>query len=81
MDKSQINFISGSCQPYVGSVCAKYVGREYVFVTEGLTQQYIEQKLTAALTVITGISYGHLCEHLLKRISCIFAKFIFNKQS
>jgi len=45
---------AGSCQPYVGSVCSKYVGQEYVFITEGLTLQYIEQKLNAALTVITA---------------------------
>ena len=45
---------SGTCQPYVGSVCSKYVGQEYVFITEGLTLQYIEQKLNAALTVITA---------------------------
>ena len=45
---------SGSCQPYEGQVCAKFVGQEYVFVTEGLTQQYIEQKLTSAFTVITA---------------------------
>ena len=44
---------SGTCQPYVGSVCAKYIGQEYVFITDGLNQEYIEQKLTAAMTVIT----------------------------
>lgn len=45
---------NGSCQPYIGSVCSKYVGNEYVFVTEGLTQLYIEQKLQAAFTVISA---------------------------
>jgi hypothetical protein len=55
---------AGTCQPYVGSVCAKYVGQEYVFVTEGLTQQYIEQKLTAALTVITASpELSESCSH------------------
>lgn len=30
------------------------MGQEYVFITQGLTQEYIEQKLNAALTVITA---------------------------
>ena len=55
---------SGVCEPYVGSVCAKYVGQEYVFVSEGLSQQYIEQKLTAALTVITASpDLSESCSH------------------
>ena len=58
------NARSGTCQPYVGSVCAKYVGQEYVFITEGLTQDYIEKKLTAALTVITASpDLSESCSH------------------
>ena len=44
----------GNCEPYLGSVCAKYVGQSYVFVSEGLSQVYIEQKLQAAFTVISA---------------------------
>ncbi len=44
----------GSCQPYVGSVCAKFVGQEYIFVSEGLSQEYVEQKLSAAFSVISA---------------------------
>ena len=58
------NARAGTCQPYVGSVCAKYVGQEYVFITEGLTQQHIEQKLTAALRVITASpDLSESCSH------------------
>ena len=28
----------GSCQPYTGNVCKKFIGSDYVFVTQGLTQ-------------------------------------------
>jgi len=44
---------AGSCRPYEGSVCAKYVGQEYVFVAEGLSQHYVEQKLKAAFAAIS----------------------------
>ncbi len=58
------NARAGNCQPYVGTVCAKYVGHDYVFISEGLTQQHIEQKLTAALTVITASpDMSESCSH------------------
>ncbi len=44
----------GVCEPYVGTACSKYVRQEYVFVAEGLSQEYIEQKLSAAFTVISA---------------------------
>ena len=44
----------GACEPYVGSACAKWVGQDYVFVSEGLSQVYIEQKLSAAFSVISA---------------------------
>lgn len=55
---------AGTCQPYVGKVCSKYVGQEYVFITQGLTQEYIEQKLNAALQVITNSpDLSETCSH------------------
>ena len=42
----------GSCQPYTGNVCKKFIGSSYVFVTQGLTQQHIESKLQSTLQVI-----------------------------
>ena len=42
----------GRCQPYLGTVCSKYVGQEYVFVTEGLNQNHIERKLASAFSAI-----------------------------
>ena len=42
----------GSCQPYTGNVCKKFIGSNYVFVTQGLTQQHIESKLQSTLQVI-----------------------------
>ena len=42
----------GSCQPYTGNVCKKFIGSKYVFVTQGLTQQHIESKLQSTLQVI-----------------------------
>ncbi len=45
----------GSCQRYTGSICAAYVssGDAGVFVSRGLTQEYIEKRLQASLQVIT----------------------------
>ena len=42
----------GSCQPYLGTACSKYVGQEYVFVSEGLNQNHIERKLASAFSAI-----------------------------
>jgi receptor tyrosine kinase-like orphan receptor 1 len=44
----------GNCEPYVGTACSNSVGQEYVFVADGLSQVYIEQKLSAAFTVISA---------------------------
>ena len=43
----------GQCQPYMGTACSSYVGNEYVYISESLTQNYIEQKLTSAFSVIS----------------------------
>jgi hypothetical protein len=45
---------SGRCQRYTGSVCSQHVGSNYIFVSQGLTQDYIEQKLQASFQVITN---------------------------
>ena len=43
----------GTCQPYLGSVCAEYINKEYIFLSEGLSQEYVEQKLRSAFDVIS----------------------------
>ena len=59
----------GLCKPYVGLACSKYVGQDYIFVSEGLLQVYIEQKLSAAFSIIlsspdlSGLSTIPLCDH------------------
>ena len=45
---------SGSCQRYMGTVCSEYIGNAYIFVSQGLTQTYIEAKLKSAFKVITN---------------------------
>ena len=63
---------SGSCQPYVGSVCSKYVGQEYVFISQGVTQDHIEQKLNAALSVITkSPELTQSCSHYVMPSICL----------
>ncbi len=62
----------GTCQPYTGSVCSKYVGLEYVYITEGLTLDYIERKLNAALTVITASpELSESCSHYAIPAICL----------
>ena len=47
--------MSGSCQRYTGTVCSQYIGtNSFIFVSQGLTQTYIEAKLKAAFKVITN---------------------------
>ncbi len=41
--------LAGVCEPYVGTACSKYIGQDYVFVSQGLTQSYIEQKLQVSI--------------------------------
>lgn len=46
---------NGRCQRYTGSICAGHLGQgELVFISRDLTQAYIEQKLQAALQVISN---------------------------
>ena len=46
---------AGTCQRYTGTICSEYIRpSELIFVSRGLTQAYIEQKLQAALQVITA---------------------------
>ena len=42
----------GTCQVYTGSICAAHVGSGRVFISEGLTQTYVEQMLQKSLNVI-----------------------------
>lgn len=60
----------GRCETYSGSVCAKYVGNEQIFVSKGLSQEYIEQKLRASFEVITRSSdlTGHCAEFAIPAI-------------
>ncbi len=44
----------GACEPYLGSVCSKYIGHDYVYITEGFSQSYIEQKLQSAFSMISS---------------------------
>jgi len=39
------NEASGFCQQYFGTVCAKYIGNNFIYISEGLSQEYIEKKL------------------------------------
>ena len=43
---------SGFCQPYYGSVCAEYIGADFIYISEGLSQDHIEKKLAGVLPVI-----------------------------
>ena len=43
---------SGFCQPYYGSVCAQYIGTDFIYISEGLSQDHIEKKLAGVLPVI-----------------------------
>ena len=43
---------AGFCQKYTGSVCAKHIGDNSIFISEGLTQGHIEQKLQGVFQVI-----------------------------
>ena len=45
---------AGQCQLYTGNVCREHLGSSYIFVSQGLTQDYIEQKLQASLQVISN---------------------------
>ena len=46
---------AGTCQRYTGTICSEYIRpSDLIFVSRGLTQAYIEQKLQAALQVITA---------------------------
>jgi len=43
---------SGVCEPYVGTACSNFVGHDYVFIPDGLTQSHIEQRLMSDFAVI-----------------------------
>lgn len=45
---------AGQCQRYTGSVCRQHLGANFIFVSQGLTLDYIEQKLQASLQVISN---------------------------
>ena len=45
---------SGYCQQYTGTVCAKYIKNNYIYISEGLSHDHIEKKLQGVFTVITA---------------------------
>lgn len=44
---------AGQCQRYTGNVCREHLGNNFIFISQGLTLDYIEQKLQASLQVIS----------------------------
>ncbi len=45
---------AGQCQRYTGHVCRQALGQNYIYVSQGLNLDYIEQKLQASLQVIAN---------------------------
>ena len=43
---------AGSCHRYTGSVCKEFINNEYIFVSEGVTQDHAESMLQQTLKVI-----------------------------
>ena len=43
---------SGFCQQYHGTVCSKYIGSNYIYISEGLSHEYIERKLQGVFSAI-----------------------------
>lgn len=43
---------AGECEFYKGSICSQYLAGEMVFVSDHLSQDYVESKLMASLSVI-----------------------------
>ena len=43
---------AGRCQRYSGSVCQEHLGNKYIYVSQGLTLDYIERQLQKSLMVI-----------------------------
>ena len=48
------NEASGYCQQYYGSVCKDYIQGNFIYISEGLSQEYIEKKLAGVFSVITA---------------------------
>ena len=42
----------GACEPYVGSACSEYVGQDYVFVAEGLSQVHSKFEVYCVLLCV-----------------------------
>ncbi len=45
---------NGYCQQYHGTVCAEYIGSNYIYISEGLSHEYIERKLQGVFTAIAA---------------------------
>ena len=45
---------SGYCQQYHGSVCKDYIGDNYIYISEGLSHEYIERKLQGVFSAISA---------------------------
>ena len=67
----------GACEPYIGTVCAKYIGQDYVYITDGLAQNYLEQKLQSAFSIISS-STGDNDFHFIQEhfVLCLLYYFI-----
>jgi hypothetical protein len=62
----------GACEPYVGTVCSKFVGHDYVFIVSGMSQNSIEQKLQSAFSVISSSQYlGAACSNYAIPAICV----------
>ena len=48
------NEASGYCQQYHGSVCKEYIGSNYIYISQGLSHDYIETKLQGVFSAITA---------------------------
>ncbi|KAI1280314.1 Tyrosine-protein kinase transmembrane receptor ROR2 [Halotydeus destructor] len=47
-----LDFGSGFCQPYRGSVCSQFIGNASIFVQSSRSQDIMEEKLSSAFTVV-----------------------------
>ena len=45
---------NGYCQQYHGNVCSKYIGSNYIYISKGLTHDYIEKKLQGVFSAIVA---------------------------
>jgi len=64
----------GFCQPYRGAACSKFVGNKSIYVRNKLQQGLMEEKLTAAFTVIaTSSDLSQRCGEYAIPSLCFYA--------